>query len=271
LIVAALIFAAAARLVFENAQVLMDTAPPEAEKNAREAILRFSPEIELHRLRLRESAGRYFADVVVSVPPGRAVVEGHAAADAVERAVQQALPNSDVVVHVEPRRRGLDLRDRVLAIALSEPIVREAHDITIFEHGNNVSVSLHLKFPSDIALPQAHEVAERVEMAIRALPRVNDVRTHLEPLEQPIAADPSVNRSDWRTLELIESVVREQEGNRARDLRVLPTEKGTVVLMTVQVGAAVSLVEAHQIASRLEETLRLRMPEIADVVVHTEP
>jgi cation diffusion facilitator family transporter len=115
LIVAALIFAAAARLVFENAQVLMDTAPPEAERNAREAILRFSPEIELHRLRLRESAGRYFADVVVSVPPGRAVVEGHAAADAVERAVQQALPNSDVVVHVEPRRRGLDLRDRVLA------------------------------------------------------------------------------------------------------------------------------------------------------------
>ena len=39
----------------------------------------------------------------------------------------------DVVVHVEPRRRGLDLRDRVLAIALAEPLVREAHDITIFE------------------------------------------------------------------------------------------------------------------------------------------
>jgi cation diffusion facilitator family transporter len=271
LIVAVLIFAAAARLVFENAQVLMDTAPPEAEKNAREAILRFSPEIELHRLRLRESAGRYFADVVVSVPPGRAVVEGHAAADAVEQAVQQALPNTDVVVHVEPRRRGLELRDRVLAIALSEPIVREAHDITIFEHGDRVSVSLHLKFPAEISLAQAHRVAERVELAIRALPRVNDVRTHLEPLEQPIAADPSVNRGDRGTLELIQSVVQEQTGNRARDVRVLPTEKGAVVLMTVRVGAAVSLVEAHQIASTLEETLRLRMPELADVVVHTEP
>jgi divalent metal cation (Fe/Co/Zn/Cd) transporter len=149
--------------------------------------------------------------------------------------------------------------------------VREAHDITIFEHGDHVSVSLHLKFPPDIGLPQAHEVAESVEKAVRGLPRVNDVRTHLEPLEQPIAADPSVSRGDRRTLELIESVVSEQEGNRARDVRVLPTEKGTVVLMTVQVGSAVSLVEAHQIASRLEETLRLRMPEIADVVVHTEP
>ena len=50
--------------------------------------------------------------------------------------IEQVLPNSDVVVHVEPSRRGLTLRDRVLAIALSEPAVSEAHDITIFDHGD---------------------------------------------------------------------------------------------------------------------------------------
>jgi cation diffusion facilitator family transporter len=110
LIVAGIIFAAAARLVFENARVLMDTAPAAVRDAAREAITALAPEIELHRLRVRESGGHYFADVVVSVPPGRAVIEGHAAADQVEEAVRRALPNSDVVVHVEPRRRGLDLR-----------------------------------------------------------------------------------------------------------------------------------------------------------------
>ena len=71
---------------------------------------------------------------MVAVPPGQAVVEGHRG-EHVEQAVERALPGSDVVVHVEPRRRGLDLRDRVLAIALAEPLVREAHDITIFEQG----------------------------------------------------------------------------------------------------------------------------------------
>lgn len=271
LIVAGIIFAAATRLTFENAQVLMDTAPAAAEKLAREAIVALSPEIELDRLRLRESAGRYFADVVVEVPPGRAVVEGHAAADEVEEAVERALPNSDVVVHVEPRRRGLDLRDRVLAIALSEPLVREAHDITLFEHGDQVSVSVHLKFPADISLEQAHEVAERVEAAMCGLPRVSDVRTHLEPLEQPLAADPRASRDDRQTPEVMAEVVREQTGGEARDVRVLPTEKGTVVFMTLQVGPLVSLTDAHQTASALEEALRLRLPELADVVVHTEP
>jgi cation diffusion facilitator family transporter len=271
LIVAVIIFAAAGRLVLENAQVLMDSAPAGAQAIARDAIVALGPEIELERLRLRESAGRYFADVVVAVPPGRAVVEGHAAADDVEHAVEQALPNSDVVVHVEPRRRGLTLRDRVLAIALSEPAVSEAHDITIFEHGDQVSVSLHLKLPADSSLQEAHDVAERVEAAIRALPRVSDALTHLEPLERPIAADPRATYDDHETLKEIRTIVREQTGTPARDVRLLPTDAGIVVFITVPVGATESLAHAHQIASELEEALRQRMPEIADVVVHTEP
>jgi cation diffusion facilitator family transporter len=271
LIVAVIIFAAAARLIFENARVLMDTAPAAAHESARDAIAALSPEIELHRLRVRESAGRYFADAVVSVPPGRAVIEGHAAADEVERAVEMALPNSDVVVHVEPRERGLDLRDRVLAIALSEPMVREAHDITIFEHGEQISVSLHLKVPADSSLQATHAVAQRVESAIGALPRVSDVRTHLEPLERPVATDPSAIRDSGRVVEDIEAIALEETGAVARDVRLMPTEAGSVVFITVPVGATTSLAHAHQMASELEEALRARLPEIADVVVRTEP
>src|SRR5207302_1664710 len=72
-------------------------------------------DVELGGLRLRKSAGRYFADVVVTVPPGQAVVEGQGAASRVEDARNGALPGSDVVVHVEPRRRGVELRQRILA------------------------------------------------------------------------------------------------------------------------------------------------------------
>jgi cation diffusion facilitator family transporter len=271
LIVAVIIFAAAGRLVLENAQVLMDTAPADVQAVAQDAVVALSPEIELERLRLRESAGRYFADVVVAVPPGQAVIEGHAAADEVERAVNDALPGSDVVVHVEPRRRGLTLRDRVLAIALSEPAVSEAHDITIFEHGDQVSVSLHLKLPADSSLQEAHAVAERVEDAICALPSVSDALTHLEPLERPIAADPSVGHDDRQTLDQVQRIVQEQIGTPARDVHVLPTDLGIVLFITVPVSATDSLAHAHRVASELEEALRLTMPEIADVVVHTEP
>ncbi|MGD0453880.1 MAG: cation diffusion facilitator family transporter [Solirubrobacteraceae bacterium] len=271
LLVALVIFATAARLIVENANVLMDRAPEQARMDAERAIAALGAEVELDRLRVRESAGRYFADVVVSVPPGQAVVEGHRAADLVESALEQALPGSDVVVHVEPRRRGLDLRDRVLAIALSEPLVKEAHDITIFEQPGSSSVSLHLKFPADLDLRTAHEIAERVEQAIRARPDVADVQTHLEPLERPLAARAPDDGAEAQITGAVERIVRERTGNGPQRVRLLSTDAGRVLFLTLVVDAADSLTDAHKLAGELEEELRQRIEGIADVIIHTEP
>jgi cation diffusion facilitator family transporter len=270
LAVAAIIFASAARLIGENANVLMDRAPAEAQLAAEAAISQLAEDIELDRLRLRESAGRYFADVVVRVPPGQAVVEGHHAADMVEGALESALPGSDVVVHVEPRRRGLDLRDRVLAIALAEPLVKEAHDISIFEQQGGASVSLHLKFPADLDLRAAHETAERVEQAIRARPGVADVQTHLEPLERPLRAR-SPAPGDAALAAAVERVVRERTGGEPEKVRLLSTDAGHVLFVTLRVAPGESLSDAHRLASELEDDLHQQIDGLADVVVHTEP
>ena len=130
LFVAALVLVAAARLMRTNVDVLMDRVPAEAEAAARAAIAGIRPVVDLKRLRMREAGGRQFADVVIGVPSGAAVGQGHAAADSVEEAVQAALPRSDVVVHVEPDEAG-GIRDRAQAAALSVPRVREVHNITV--------------------------------------------------------------------------------------------------------------------------------------------
>jgi cation diffusion facilitator family transporter len=271
LLIAAIIFATALRLIAENANVLMDRTPAEAREAAERAIATLGADIELTRLRLRESAGRYFADVVVAVAPAQAVIEGHQAASLVEAVVESVLPGSDVVVHVEPRRSGLELRDRVLAIALAEPLVRETHDVTIFDDDGTVTVSLHLKFPADLDLLHAHAVAERVERAIRARPEVADVQTHLEPLELPLRARPADARAEREAREEIERLVAERGGIELRSVRLLSTEAGRVVFLTVGVGPTAALVDAHRLASELEDQLRQQLPQIADVVVHTEP
>lgn len=271
LLVAAIILVAALRLIGENANVLMDRSPVEARAAAERAIADLGADIELSRLRVRESAGRYFADVVVSVPPGQAVVEGHGAADLIEAALERTLPGSDVVVHVEPRRRGLDLRDRVLAIALAEPLVKEAHDIAIFEQNGSASVSLHLKFPAELSLRAAHEVAERVERQIRARPEVADVQTHLEPLEQPLNARPADERADADAEQQIARLVRERTGHKPGLVKLLSTDAGRVLFLTLAVGERESLSGAHALAGELEDELRRRIDGIADVVVHTEP
>jgi cation diffusion facilitator family transporter len=271
MLVAAIIFAAVARLIVENARVLMDTTPAEAHARAYQAITELDDDIELRRLRVRESGGRYLADAVVFVPPGQAAIAGHGIADRIEAAVRAALPESDVLVHLEPRRHDLDLRDLALTAALAEPLVRDVHDIAIYKHDGRASVSLHLKLEPDVALADAHEVAERVEAAIRAHTGVQDVHTHLEPLERPLTAHDETGVSDEIERKRITLLVVDRTGRAPRELRLLHTDAGLVVFVSVVAGRDTRLAEAHELASRLEDDLRDAQPHVADVVVHTEP
>ena len=163
----------------------MDRVPADAEEAARLAIEDIRPTVELRRLRMRQAAGRYFADVVIGVSVDAAVGQGHAAADAVERAVQSALPEADVVVHVEPLGDRAEVRERAHAAALGVRRVREVHNVSVVSTDAGTEISLHLKLPGGLSLDEAHEIAEEVERAIvAALPEVAAVETHLEPLAE---------------------------------------------------------------------------------------
>jgi cation diffusion facilitator family transporter len=267
LFVGVLVVAAAAQLLRRNVSVLMDQAPAEAERAARRAIARLEPPVELRRLRVRRSGGSYFADVVIGIAPGAAVGQGHAAADRVEEAIEEVLPDADVVVHVEPRGAEVGVRERALAAALEVPQVREIHNLAVLEVEGRTEVSLHLKLPGDLALDRAHAIAERVERGIgAAVPEADVVRTHLEPLTEPAAGEEAtVDEAAVR------AAVREETGAPPRELRFVRTDDGIVAFLTVALGADESLAAAHDRASVLEERVRGAVPEIADVVVHTEP
>jgi cation diffusion facilitator family transporter len=268
LFVAVLVLVAAARLMKRNVDVLMDRVPVEAEEAARAAIEELEPAVGLRRLRMRQAGPRQFADVVITVPPGAAVGQGHEAANRVEAAVHGALPGSDVVVHVEPQEDEIAIRERALAAALAVPQVREVHNVSVLDVGGRTEVSLHLKLPGDSTLEDAHEVANAVERAIvENVPDVDSVQTHLEPLaeagegQRVFDADAAV----------VARIVREETGAAPRELRFLRTNEGLLAYLTLALDPATPLADAHARASEIEERIRRARPDIADVIVHTEP
>ena len=65
--------------------------------------------------------------------------------------------------------------------------------------------------------------------------------------------------------------MRELTGSRPRALRFLRTDAGLVAFLTLGLDGGTSLDDAHTRASEIEARIRLEAPEIADVIVHTEP
>ena len=267
LFVAGLVVAAALRLLVRNVDVLMDRSPVEAERAARRAIAALDPPVELRRLRVRRAGGAHFADVDIGIAPGAAVGQGHTAADRVEQALRAELPDVDVVVHVEPEDAGAAVRERVLAAALVVPRVREIHNLTLLDLQGRVEVSLHLKLPGDLSLDEAHAIAEQVEQSILAsVPEVAEVVTHLEPLAEATPA-----REITVEEHAIQRAVQEETGSSPRELRLVRTDDGIVVFLTLGIAGDASLADAHAQATAVEKRVRATVPGVSNVVVHTEP
>jgi divalent metal cation (Fe/Co/Zn/Cd) transporter len=248
-----------------NVDVLMDRAPADAEQAVRQAISRLEPPVTLRRLRMRSAAGKHFADIVIAVSPDAAVGQGHAAADAVEAAVERALPKADVVVHVEPAEEDAVTRELAHAAAMRVPRVREIHNIAVLQVDGRTEVSLHLKLPADLSLEEAHGIASDVEQAIGgSVPGVDRVETHLEPLAEEAEGHRAVDAD-------IADVVTRIVGEPPRELRLLDTGDGLVVFLTLGVDGSLPLAEAHRRASEVEEQIRTALPTIAEIIVHTEP
>jgi divalent metal cation (Fe/Co/Zn/Cd) transporter len=60
-------------------------------------------------------------------------------------------------------------------------------------------------------------------------------------------------------------------GGEPRELRFLRTTGGLVAFLTLALEGGTTLAAAHERASVIEERIRRERPEIADVIVHTEP
>ena len=272
LFVAVLVIVAAIRLARDSIDVLMDRAPAESTEAIERALESLHGRTEVRRVRTRHAAGRNFVDLVVGVSPDAGIQQAHATADDIESTVRSAVPNADVVVHVEPLDAEGDLRERASAAALAVPEVREIHNVRVMHVGDGYELSLHAKMASDQTLDQAHATVTRVEQSIHAsVPELGRIYTHMEPLA----------RTDWtrkptpdevaEDRAIIEEAVRHYTGADPLDIRFRDSERGRVAFVTMGLPGEQPLRVAHHRAGLVEAQVRDRRPELADVVVHTEP
>jgi cation diffusion facilitator family transporter len=272
LFVAVLVVLAALRLAKQSVDVLMDRTAADADERIREALSQLDEQVEVRRVRVRHAAGRHFVDIVIGVPLDTGVSQAHAVADSIEDLVERALGGADVVVHVEPADAEGTVRERATAAASAIPEVREVHNVRVMRLPEGYELSLHVKLPRELSLDEAHNAVERLEQRVREeVPELEYVHTHIEPLAPTDWASAPDTDETAVEREAIDSAVRRVTGSSPLAVSFRDGELGRVALVTVSLPGDQPLPSAHRHAGRIEEAVRERCPELADVIVHTEP
>jgi cation diffusion facilitator family transporter len=113
LLVAANIIWTGIRLLRETGLGLLDTALPRDDLEQIYRIFERYREhyIEFHALRTRQAGSRRFISFHVLVPGNWSVHQGHEICEEIELAMREALPESTVFTHLEPREDPVSWQD----------------------------------------------------------------------------------------------------------------------------------------------------------------
>ncbi|MCA1948238.1 MAG: cation-efflux pump [Armatimonadetes bacterium] len=149
--------------------------------------------LQVHNVAVFEEQGRPSVEMHLEVDGETTLREAHEAADRLEAALHQDLPElGGVFVHIENDRgpaKTAQPGDRPKIVAFAREACHEhsgvrCTEVSVHETGWGVFVRLWCVFPAEMKVGEVHWTASRIEERIReAFPCVAQVSTHAEPDE----------------------------------------------------------------------------------------
>ncbi|HEU5002436.1 MAG TPA: cation diffusion facilitator family transporter [Actinomycetota bacterium] len=275
-LIAAYVGFSSVRLGKRSIDALMDRTPAGAVGRIRRAAETIEGVEEVRRVRVRYAGGQPQTDIVVGVSRTLPLEVAHTLTEEVEDAVRSVEPGADVIVHVEPLADETVVAEQVLSIAGRHPDVHQVHNVFVAHHDDGLHIALHAKFPSTMALAEAHALAEALEADIAgevgALQRVARVDTHLEPLEDPAAPGVDVTAAQAELVASVTAVAEAQPQVRnCHEVVVTNSRDALSVLMHCEAAAGLPVSEVHDAATAIEGEVHRRWPAVERVTVHFEP
>src|ERR1700736_3256907 len=179
------------RLARSTVETLLDRAPQGASQKAIAAIGAVPGVVDVERLRMRMVGSTHFIDAIVQVPRTYPIDRVEEIKRKAQDAVSKVLDDADLTFTAVPvARNNESIRERIMVIARNSGLA--IHHVTVHDLGGKLTVSIDLEVDADMALNQAHDIAQELERNIRdEFGEDVEVDTHIEPLEPelPLGAD----------------------------------------------------------------------------------
>lgn len=254
--------------------VLLDRAPEGLADAIRKNVSEVAGVRSCGRVRVRPSGPQTFVDLEVLVDESTSFERVNAIALGVENVIRKLIPNADIVVKTRPTAiHETGLAEKVRSVSSQIDGIRGLHNIVVHDADNGLHVEMHLETDPNASLETAHEIASRLESAIRSnINEVAEVVTHIESADMTALTSADVTTESQRIITVVREATLQVPGvNSCRGVAVHSTEDGLHLTVTCVLDASLSVSEAHEISTRIEETLRARIEGVSKALVHVEP
>ena len=258
------------KLVWSSGMELTDTISKDVADKVRHEIVGTEGVCKLEALKIRKAGEKAFVRATVQVPDYLNLEEAHELTSKIESNIRNVLGNCDVAIHTEPCKPEMPTEKLVEKLAIEVQGVKEVHEISTAHTGGKLYITLHVNVDPKIPVETAHEIAQKIEDRIEErIAEVEDVAVHMEPFSPKRRKGSMVNEEEIRTI--IHSIAENyRQAFRVRGIVTYVARKKRYINIDCSFTKQISLENAHEIASQVEEQLREHFVETT-VTVHMEP
>ena len=309
-VVAAMIIYTSLGLGRRTLDVLLDRAPKGAYQRVVETVSGLEGVNRAHDIRVRKMGSETLVDMHIEVPRTLTHDKAHRVATAVEDKVRNALPNSDVLVHVDAIETASEtITDRIRLIAAETEGIKNVHSIYLSKissvtHGLSTETSqqlekkdnhdsedstldtkiepkLHLyldvQVDSSLDLMAAHDIVDHFENQVKQnIPQISNITVHIETESSKnveIGTQKNINRlyvENIRKIALSADRVAD-----CKDISVVDINGELHITLVIKIKPThekgmTSIEEAHRLATNVQNMI-VKDTGASRVVVHAEP
>jgi len=260
------------RLGKRTVDALVDAAPEGTSTLIAGVISRVPGVLHQERLRVRQSGGRLFVDLRLTLNSNIPFEHAQSVVANAESAVHQVFPDADVSIHAAPQDPpSTDLVETIRAIAHRDNF--HVHDVTAYNVNGRINVDLDLEVEPSLTLEAAHQQATRLEAEIqRDVRDVQEVNVHIEPLLKGVE---TANEAWLAQSQMEQELLRiARENPQLKDVHSVEAHQvGENVLVSLHctLESDLPIARVHDITEDLEFRFRKAFPRILKVRIHAEP
>ena len=271
--VAVFVLHAAYRLGKRTIEQLLDKAPEGMDEKIKIIASKVDGVAGISRIRARQTGASIFIDMTINISRNISFENVEKITKTVQEKVKRSIKNADVVVHVKPIAiQGETVIERIKTIVVNHGY--SAHNISVHNAGDKTFINFDLEVLPSLTLKNAHQIASHIEESIKTeVDSTANINIHIEPRELSELASKDVRLNDIQKINLAIGELKDKIKaiNDIHNISVHRIDKKIFISLHCVFDGKISIGNAHNLSTKMEETIKQSLPNIERVIVHVEP
>ena len=272
IIVSVIVLIFSLRLMVEVVKNLMDYIPAEITEKVLNVLKEF-PEIKsVDELKIHEVGNIKFINLKICLEDMIYSPRVEGIKDSIKNKILESVPDAEIILETKYQLSKNDTEKYIKEIVLSQPYVKDIHDVFIYNVDSGIDISIHVELNKYLKLDEAEKLTKIIEEKIKEkIKNTRSVYIHIEDVRDSETWNDITKKSEQFISDIKKEVSLYIDPETCHNFTVLEREGVRNIAFHCRLQKNLDIAQAHSIITRLENDIKRKFKNINEVVIHVEP